>query len=342
MDHGHVFLFDPLQIQREEIGAETVGHTEFEARRRVPLVGAQNPAAAFLAHIPFRIGIAQHGMLQPARLAVGDQRRIRLSHDELMLDRNRGRFDPQKPRRALRVIARGGHDMFGGDDDLLVGWHKVAALFHHLGAGHLPFGPGPVIGVGLPFALDHHAALPRALGHGHRDVGRIDIAIRGVIDRAFQILGPHQGPAVLDLGGCHPFIGHAAGLGRGGIDHVFVHPRLCLRHPQVADDGKARVQAGFGLQRLVELDRIFVDMGGRKGHVEQRQQPRRMPCRARCQLVAFQQHHILPAGACQMIGDRGAYRAATDDQSFDMCFHGACDSLGSSVGRSIAVTEMRV
>ena len=33
VDHGHIFFFDPLQIEREEIRAETVGHSIFEARR---------------------------------------------------------------------------------------------------------------------------------------------------------------------------------------------------------------------------------------------------------------------------------------------------------------------
>jgi len=74
-----------------------------------------------------------------------------------------------------------------------------------------------------------------------------------------------------------PFKGHIAGLGRGGIDHVFVHPRLRLRHAQVADHGETGIEPRFGLERFVEIDRVFVDMGRGKAHVEQRQQPRRVP-----------------------------------------------------------------
>jgi hypothetical protein len=180
---------------------------------------------------------------------------------------------------------------------------------------------GPAVGVDLQAALDLGAVLAGALGHGLRDVGGVDVAVGRMEDRALQVVGAHQRPAVPDLRGGQPFVLDPHGLGGGGIEHVFVHAVLRLRHAQVADDVEAGVEAGLGLQRLVEPDRIVVDMAGRVAHVEERQQPRRVPGRARGQLVALDQHH-LPAGFRQVIGDAGAHRAAADDKGSHMGLHG--------------------
>jgi hypothetical protein len=48
-----------------------------------------------------------------------------------------------------------------------------------------------------------------------------------------------------------------------------------------------------------------------------------VPGRAGGQLVAFQQHHVVPARAGEVIGDRGADGTAADDKGFDMGLHGA-------------------
>ena len=158
MDHRHVFLLDPLQIEREEVGAEAFGHIIGKPRRRAFLVGSEDPAATFLADIPFRIRIAQNRVFRH-RLAIFNQRRVGLGHDILMLNRDGGDLDPQKPRGALRMVAGGGHDMLGRDHHLLVRRHQVAALLDHLCHGHVPMIPGPGVAVDLPFPLDHDTAL---------------------------------------------------------------------------------------------------------------------------------------------------------------------------------------
>ena len=276
VDEGHVFPLDPVQIEREQIGAERVRHAIFEPGRGVFLIRPQNPAPPFLAHIPFRIGITQHRMLRVI-LAIFDQHRVGLGHDELMFHRNGGAFDTQQPRRALGMVAGGRDDMFRMNNNGFVGRHKVSTLLDHLGAGHFPMIARPFIAICLPAPLDHGPMLPRAFGHRHGHVGGVDIAIGRVKNRALKILGAHQRPTVLDLPGRHPFKRHIAGFRRGRIDHVFVHPRLGLGHAQIADHGKTGVQPGLGLERFIEIDRIFVDMRGRKGHVEQRQQASGMP-----------------------------------------------------------------
>ena len=255
------------------------------------------------------------------RRAVINQRRIAVHDNELMFHGNRRHLDPQHPRRALRMVAARGDHMLSGNDDLLLRRHKVPALLHHLRAGHFPMGTIPVKRIRLPFALNRHAPLPRPLGHRHRHIGGVNIPVRLMIKRALQVRRLNQRPLRLDLIRGEPFIRHATGLRGRGIEHILIHPRIGLRHPQIAHHGKTRVQPGLSLQGLIKLDRVLMDMSRRKRHVEQRQQPRRMPGRARGQLVPLQQHHIIPARLRQMISNRRANRAAPDNQCFDLRFH---------------------
>ena len=321
MVHRHILLFDPLKIELKQIGPETVWHPIFKPRRRALLINPKDPATTLFAHIALRIGIADHRMFPMPRRPVIDQGRIAVHDDELMFHGNRWHLDAQHPRRALRMVAARGHHMFRRDDDLLVRRHKVAALLDHLGAGHFPMRSIPMEPIRLPLALDRHTTLPRALGHRHGHIGGVNIAISLMIKRPLQIRCLDQRPLRLDLIGGKPLIGHTTGLGGGSIEHILIHPRIRLGHAQIAHHGKARVQPRLRLQRLIKLDRILMNMGGRVRHVEQGQKPRRMPSRARGQLVPLQEHHIIPTGLRQMIGDRRANRAAPDNQCFDLRFH---------------------
>mmetsp|Transcript_22828 Transcript_22828/g.38000 ORF Transcript_22828/g.38000 Transcript_22828/m.38000 type:complete len:667 (+) Transcript_22828:1126-3126(+) len=323
VDHRHILLFDPLQIKLEEVRSETVGHTIFKARRRVFLVNTQDPAAALFADIGLRIRVPNNRMFGIAFGAEPHQFRVLLHHDELMLHRDRGHFDAQHFGRALRVVSRSSDHMFGGDHDLLVRGHQIAALLDHLGCSHLPRLPGPVKCIGLPLPLNHHTALARAFGHRHGHVSGIDIAVGLVIKRALQILSADQWPLGLNLIRGHKLIRHAAGLGRRGIEHIFVHACIRLGHTQVAHHGKTGIQSGFLLKGFIKLDGIVVNVGGRIRHVEIGQQPRRMPGGARGQFIALQQHDIVPSGTRQVIRNRGANSAPAHNQCFDLRFHSA-------------------
>ena len=262
-------------------------------------------------------------------LAPFDQCRIGFGDDILVLDDHRRGLDPQQLRRALRMVAGRGDHMLGGDVEPVIGCHKVAALFDHPGAGHDPLRPGPAIAVDLHLAFKGAAKLPGPLGHGLRHVGRVDVAVLRMIERTDQVFGADQRPAVLDVLGREKLVVNIGSFGHRRIKHVFVHALLMLRHPQVAHDIEAGVQAGFRLQPLVEIDRVFVDMGGRIAHVEQRQEPRRVPGRACGQFVPLDQHRV-PARLGEMIGDPGADSAAPDNQSFDVGFH--CGSPPTGFG----------
>ena len=64
---------------------------------------------------------------------------------------------------------------------------------------------------------------------------------------------------------------------------------------------KADVLAGLGLEALVEIDRVLVQLADRVAHVEERQQPGRMPGRTGGQFRALHQHHVRPALLRQVI-----------------------------------------
>ena len=320
VDHRHVFRFDPLQIQGEEVGAEAVGDGIFKPRRSAVFVGAKDPAAALFADIPFGVGIAQDRVFAVG-LAVFLQHRIGFGHDILVFDRNGRDLDAQKFRRTLGVVAGGGDDMFGVDVIGLCGRHQHAALVLHPGDRDDPFRPGPAIAVDLNLALNRCTMLARALGHGLGHVGGVNVAVLRVVKRTDKVFGPHQGPAVLDLFRGQKLVVDPGGFGDRGIEHVFIHAFLTLGHAQVADHRKARVQAGFCLEPLVEIHRVFVDMGGGVRHVEQGQKARRVPCGACGQLVTFHQHRV-PTRLGEVIGNAGANRTAANDKGFDMGFHG--------------------
>ncbi len=213
MDHRHVLLFDPLKIELEQVGTETVGNTVFKPGWRAFLIDAQNPAASLFADIGLCIRIAHHRVLGVARGAEFHQFWILLHDDELMLDGNGGHLDAKHLRGALRVVARRCHNMLGSDDDLLVRRHQIATLFDHFGGRHFPCLSCPVEGIGLPLALNHDSALPGALGHRHGDIGRVNVAICLMIERTPEVIRPDQRPLRLDLLRGHELIGHTAGLG---------------------------------------------------------------------------------------------------------------------------------
>ncbi len=213
VDHRHVLIFDPVQRQREQVGAETVGHTMFEHRRGVFFVHSQDPAATFFAHIALCVGIADDRVFRVARSAICFQCRVDIGNDELVFHGDCRDLNAQHLGGALRVVARGRHDMFGGDHNGFIRGHQIAALFHHLGAGDLPMGASPVERVCLQAAHDLDAALTRALGHGLCHIGGINVSIFGVIQRALQVVGLDQRPTRLDLIRGQEFIVDAHGVG---------------------------------------------------------------------------------------------------------------------------------
>ena len=146
-----------------------------------------------------------------------DQGRVRLGHDILVFDRDRGKAQAQLPGGALRVVAGGCHHMLRRDFDHLVGGHKVAAAFHHAPCRHDPMRAGPPVGVHLPAPFDADPVLPGAARHRLGHVGGVDVAIGGMKQRALQILCAQQRPTVCNVIGRQPFKRDAHRFRRRGV-----------------------------------------------------------------------------------------------------------------------------
>ena len=137
--------------------------------------------------------------------------------------------------------------MFSRDHDLLFGRDQVATLLNHLRASHFPRMASPVKRIRLPTTFNHDSALARTFGHRLGHVSRVNVAVRLVVQRTFQVLGPDQRPFRLDLIWGHPFIRDITGFSGGRIQHVFIHTLLGLGHAQVANNCKTSVQASLCL-----------------------------------------------------------------------------------------------
>ena len=187
---------------------------------------------------------------------------MRLGDDILMLYRNDRNADADHLSRASREVARSRHDMFAGDvalvgDDLPF----PAREPHDRGHGRM--------------AVDLAAALARAARQRLGQVGGLDVAVLGVLDRADDPLDVAERPDVLDLLWRQKFhLDPADGRGDPGVIAIFVHPVAGAREADVRNLAEPDVEARLLFERLVERDGIFVDLSDGIAEVEQRQQGR--------------------------------------------------------------------
>ena len=196
-------------------------------------------------------------------------------------------------------------------DVALVGDDQPLAARQSLDRGH---GRHPV---------DLAAAVARAARQRLGEVGRLDVAVLRVLDRADDPLDVAERPDVLDLGRRQEFhLDPADRGGDAGVVMIFVEPVAGAREADVGDLAEADVEAGLLLQRLVERDGIFVDLPDRVAEVEQRQEARRVPGRAGGQLPALEQHAVRPAFPDEMVEGRNADHAPADHHRPRMRSHG--------------------
>ena len=126
-------------------------------------------------------------------------------------------------------------------------------------------------------AVDLRPALARAPGQRLRQIGRLDVAVLQVADRPDHALDVAEWPDLPDLVRRQELHPDADRLGDAGVLVVLVHPVAVQREPDVAHLPEPDVLPGLGLQRPVERHRVLVDLANGVAHVEQRQEPRRVP-----------------------------------------------------------------
>ncbi len=133
----------------------------------------------------------------------------------------------------------------------------------------------------------------------------------------------HSGQISLDLARGQEFDLDAPDRrGDAGIIFVLVEAIPRASEADVGDLAQADVEPGLSAERLVESDRIFVDLPDRVGKVEQRQQAGGVPGRAGGQFLALDQNAIAPALLGQMIERGYADNASADHDRSCMRAHG--------------------
>ena len=181
-------------------------------------------------------------------------------------------------------------------------------------------------------SLDFRPQRARRLGIGMRHAGRIEVAVNHGADRADEFVRVEQR---------HQFAGFArrdfleldaeiAALG----DKVAqpVHPGRRGGQHDAAGQMHAGRLAGKLLDLLVEADRVFLQLGDVRIAIDRVHAAGGMPCRAGCQLVALQQHHIAPTVPRKMEQHGAADHTAANHYSLRMRLH-ELFSLFQWVGR---------
>ncbi len=280
--------FQPLQILLEQFELGIRLRAVDVAGGRALLVGAEQQATAFLAHVPGCIGIAQHAHLRQSLFLAGEDIRMCLRDDVLVFDGDHGDLQAQHLPGLL-------HEVAGGRDQVLAGDLPLVS-------GHLPLpGRGATDGGDAGLAIDGGPALPGTGGEGLGQIGGLHVTVIRVLDRAHQIVGVAQRPDLLHLLRCQLPDIDTNGLRHACILQVFVHAFLRGREADVGNPPQADVLARLLLQLSVLANRVLVNLADGIGQVEQRQQSGSMPGGAGCQFVPLQQHHIGPALLRQVI-----------------------------------------
>ena len=305
---GFDMRLQTLQILLEKlvfgIGARPVDI----ACRRAGLVGAENQPAGLLAHVPAAVGVTKNAHFRQAPGVPLLDRLMRLGDDILVLDRDHRNVEPDHAARLAGEIAGCADHMLAGDLALV--------------GGHLPFARGGARNAGDGgVAIDFGAAVAGPAGQRLRQVGRLDIAVAGMPDRADQTLGVAKRPDIAHLVGGQEIDIDPDGAGDTGILPVFVHPVGCLRQPDVADIAEADIHAGLFLKLLIEFHRIFVNLPDRIGHVEQGQQAGGMPGRSGGKLLALDQRNVGPPLLREMVQRADADNTAPDHNNACMRLH---------------------
>ena len=226
---------------------------------------------------------------------------------------------------------------------------EAAGVDHVLGADGALLGhhvPAPVVArhqLDDPVAqVDLGPLQARRLGVGVGGAGGVQVAVEGVPEGAQHALRVDDGRARRDLRGADDLglQAHVAVLGPLGLQLVQALGRV--GEGQAADVVQAAGLAADLLQLLVEADGVALERGHVGVGVQGVEAARRVPGRARGQLVALDQDDVAPAELGQVIEHAAADDAAADDGHLDMGFHrcasAKCLANMPSAGAAVAAT----
>jgi len=170
-------------------------------------------------------------------------------------------------------------------------------------------------------AIDLRAERPCPAGKSLGQVGGLDIAVIGMLDRAEQTVRVAERPDFLDLIRGQDLDIDPDGFGDPGIIHVLVPAVLGTGQTDIGNLFETDILPGFGFQLAIQFDGIFVDLADRITHVEKGQQTGGMPGRSGRQFVPLHENHIRPAFFGKVIERRNADNTAPDHNNTRLRFH---------------------
>ena len=138
------------------------------------------------------------------------------------------------------------------------------------------------------------------------------MAVVRMVQRADQPLGIAQRPKRLDPLRRDYLEGHPDRVRGAAILVILVHTLAVGRETQISGHVETDRLPDLFLQAFVEIDAVFMQLADGVAHIEQRQQPGRVPRRAGGQFRALQQRDIRPAFLGQMIKHADADDSAAD------------------------------
>ena len=154
---------------------------------------------------------------------------------------------------------------------------------------------------------------PGALGQSHRDIRRIALPVARQVHRRDRILDREPGAEFARLFRRDLVNLDAKGTGKSGLPQDFLMPVLGQCDGHRTGDFHPRRHTGLGLKVAVEFGGVLRQTRHVLVGPELTDQTGGVPGRAAGQPLPLQKHDILPAALCQMISDRTARDAATDD-----------------------------
>ena len=275
-----------------EVGVDTV-HAECLATL---FVNANQQAIFFLAAVKVvtRIADDRHAIIECLQFGQGVGEEIHVLH------RRHRVVDAEHVTDLVDAITGRVDDFFTGDITVLAVHDKFA-----VGLARDAFDRVEAVNLGTGGA--------RLARQREGDAGRIDIAVERIPPGAAQTVGVHQRVTSAHFGGVDElhFDAHAG----GHADVMFIGVDLLggMREAHAAGDVVGNRVFRIGGEFAIQIDAVALErdhglVGAELSHLR-----RGVPGRTRGQFVAFQQHHVIPAFAREMVEGRAAGDAAADD-----------------------------
>ena len=305
--HGRVVLErdlqrggDAVEVGRQQLLVEGPRRDLRRPRHARLLVRAHQHPTLLLADVDLALEVEGHRQLVTA-LGVEGGDLVHVVGDEVhVLHAEDGQFQADHPPDLACPQPAGVDDVLGVDLTLV--------------GDDVPRAVGPLAQVLDPrVAVDLGAGLAGAdrVRGGHP--ARVDVTLDRVEQGADEVLLLHQREQVSGLGGGDDLELHAevapAGLGHAQPVEAFA---VAGQHQPAGQVDRA-VLAGTGFDRAVQLDRVLLQLGHVGIAVERVHPTRRVPRRPGRELLAFDQHDVVPPRLREVVEHRSTDDATADD-----------------------------